>query len=280
VIEFGLASFFLNRIQQSPDAFMMACMVWIPVTVWIFLMLSWTLSGAIEASYGVFALIAGLLVGILVTRADNPQTSVALGFGAYGMVIAVPFMRYMLTRKLIRSIDLEQLERHYFSLGSMPGNIAAKYQVAKGAWELGYLGHAVKLGEEALTGASVDVFRREIAELEQWRRTVEPKHFREIECLTCRAKIQPGMGAFCPRCGAPYLLEVAQGGSLASDKRRVVGRMAGLVTAGVLALSLVPAVLTAGGLEQGVRIGLAVGLSLAAIGVGMKALLDWLRDRT
>lgn len=189
----------------------LGCTVWLPLMLWITALVHWMVAGEIEIISGFVGVGVGIGLGLITLQPPVPIAQPIAYITVYATIALFPFVRAGMTRRELKAIDLQALERAYAVLGERPRDVMARFRVAQAAWIMGMPGHALRLGEACLEEMPRNVFGDEHAIVRGWRRVaLPPDAFEPYTCLDCHAPVQPGR-THCARCGAPYLLERAQG---------------------------------------------------------------------
>jgi hypothetical protein len=223
--------------------FITGCLIWIPIAIWVLSLVQWMITGDIDVVSGIVGI--GIAIGLGFISLDASTKSYApLTFVAVlATIFMYPFVRSSLTRKELKSIDVEALERAYQALGLKPNNPVSKFAIARRVYALGMPGHAVKIAESALAYLPETHFLDEHRTLRNWKASVtNPAYFTPIACVECHTPNPPG-NIHCAACGAPFLLDRARGKFVSGPLgRRLLAAWIGMVAvlAGIPATSLLP----------------------------------------
>ncbi|HEY0868345.1 MAG TPA: zinc ribbon domain-containing protein [Fimbriimonas sp.] len=182
------------------------CLIWLPLMFWVLSLVQWMIMGEIDAATGVFAVLAGIGLGILAIAPPSPILAPISFLIVVVTMLLYPFLRHAMNRKELRSVDVDAMARVYESLGQRPTNPSARIRLAQYAWTLGMPGHALTIAEESLKQMPVQHFREEHRMVGQWKKhPLGPERYQPISCEKCNFYNPPGE-VYCGRCGAPFLL--------------------------------------------------------------------------
>lgn len=183
----------------------------IPVAIWIFTFISWSIMGDIEPIVGVLGTGAAFALLYALHAAPTPLFAVLGTVVLYGTVIAIPISRRHLSKRRFAEMDVEQIESAYRMLSVKPDNPAAKYRMAEGLYARGCLWQAVAIAEDALEQLPELGFEAERRAVGGWRRAAEARNqVSSLPCLQCGHVNQPE-SVYCGRCRSSYLVEHARG---------------------------------------------------------------------
>ncbi|MBX3096053.1 MAG: hypothetical protein KF812_04260 [Fimbriimonadaceae bacterium] len=200
-----------NKIASNTDSFFLGCLIWIPIGIWILLLIRQMVDQYLSFLVGFIAMAVLVGLGWTVANIWHPILAWVVFTVVTAPLILLPIIVLLLHQRDIHAVEVEALESGYAMLGLQPTNTIAKFKVAEGAWNCGYQGHAIALADLALTGQKRDLFRWEIAAVERWKdQDLSANKWAELRCLRCNTGVAPGP-AFCPSCGAPYLADHARG---------------------------------------------------------------------
>lgn len=202
----------LDRIASNPQAFASGCLIWIPVAIWIVSLVHWMIMGDIDVGSGILGVCIAFALGFLGLNPPNPDLAPVFFLAALGTVILAPITRASMNRSQLTALEVEAIGRAYELLATKPDNMGAKFRLARSLYNKGIRAHAIAIGEDALKIAPERMFPEEFRLLKQWKeREVGHKDTHErIRCFECGIPNFPGT-IFCSHCGAPYLLDYAQG---------------------------------------------------------------------
>jgi multisubunit Na+/H+ antiporter MnhG subunit len=229
----------MDRIVRTPEAFVSAILVWVPVAIWIISLVNWMITSEIDAISGIFGITLAVAVGFLAVNPPHPSLAPVFVLVAFVTVVVAPVTRAAMNRAALQSIEVEAIERAYEMLSTKPDNFGAKIRLARALWAKGIRSHAVAIADGALKNAPEQMFAEEHRMLRQWRAAEEgDPGVHRIRCVECGVPNTPG-GMFCTRCGAPFLLDYAQGKFV---KTGVIRRVTAGWIAAVAALVAIPTV--------------------------------------
>lgn len=226
-----------ERIYEHTGSFLAGWAAWLPLCIWIIALVNWMIIGEIDVLFGLAGIGAGLLLGFLAIIPPAPIYSYVALIIISGTVMTFPLARSALNRRQLKAVDLETLERAYHALTLRPDNTAAKFKIARLVYDMGYPGHAIRIAEGCMANAPQSFFMEEHRLLAHWRRLqLTSKAFEPLPCVECHLPNQPG-NIKCAACGAPFLLQRAQGKILPGSmgKRLLI---AWIVMVGALAGSI------------------------------------------
>jgi ribosomal protein L40E len=215
-------------------------------------MVHWMIQGDVDFGFGIVSIVVAGLLGAVMLNPPNgltwisPLIAVALAFSVFAFV---PLRQALEGRELV-AIELDQLDRAYKQLDERPGNLGARFKIAKLVHRRGFYGHAMAIAEDALKQMPEEFFQEEHKVVATWKRTeLEPGDLRGLGCVECGFSNPPGE-IYCKRCGSKYLLDQAKGKWIGRTLGRkilaswvaLMGVFVGIpITA--LALPLVPAII-------------------------------------
>lgn len=198
--------------QFSVEAIGTTCLVWIPVTIWVVMLVNWMIVGEIDSMMGLFGICFGLTLGLLSVSPPAPGLGPLFFAAAVVTLLATPIARMTIDRVALASIDVEAIERSYEMLRMRPDNYSAKLRLAKALYNKGLILHAVAIGEEALKVASDVAFSEEKYMLRRWKNQIPQavKPTKDIRCINCGTMNEPGL-ILCKKCGHAHLLSYTKG---------------------------------------------------------------------
>lgn len=228
-----------NRFLNEPFNMFSALIVWIPVCIWIVSLIHWMITAEIDTLSGLFGIVLACAVGFLAVNPPHPSLAPIFVLVAVLTVAIAPVARVAMNRAALQSIEVEAIERAYEMLSAKPDNFGAKIRLARALWAKGLSSFAVAIADGALQAAPIELFSEEHRMLSQWKasQAVNPGVTR-IRCVDCGIPNEPGL-MFCSRCGAPFLLDYAQGKFMKSG---VIKRVTAGWIAAVAALVAIPTV--------------------------------------
>jgi len=200
-----------DRLFTDPIAFATGCMVWLPLTIWILALVRWMISGEIDLVFGIVGIFMAVGLGYVSIVPPTPQFAYLTFPAVMATVIMFPFVRHSMQRRSLRAVDVEDLERAHDALRQRPDNWAARFRIAKLLFEMGYPGHALRIGENCLAQMPQAFFIEEHRMVQKWRWTKLADHaFHPIRCSECGHPNQPG-NVHCAACSEPFLLNRLKG---------------------------------------------------------------------
>lgn len=231
-----------NRFLNEPANLMSALLVWIPVGIWILSLAHWMITSEIDTISGMLGICLACAVGFLAVNPPHPALAPIFLLVAVVTVAVAPVARAAMNRAALQSIEVEAIERAYELLSTKPDNFGAKIRLARALWTKGIRSHAVAIADGALKSAPESLFNEELRQLAQWKQAqARDPGITRIRCVDCGIPNEPG-GMFCTRCGAPFLLDYAQGKWMKSG---VLKRVTAGWIAAVAALVAIPSVAVA-----------------------------------
>jgi len=235
--QFALFANMQDRIFRHPESFMSAFIVWVPVAIWIISLVNWMVTAEIDTVSGVLGIMLAVAVGFLAVNPPHPALAPVFVIIAIVTVAVAPVTRAAMNRAALQSIEVEAIERAYEMLSTKPDNFGAKIRLARALWGKGIRSHAVAIADGALKNAPEQMFAEEHRMLKQWKAAEDDSPgVQRIRCVDCGVPNLPG-GMFCSRCGAPFLLDYAQGKWVKSG---VIKRVTAGWIAAVAALVAIP----------------------------------------
>lgn len=233
----GFFATFADRVGRNPESFLSAFIVWVPVAIWIISLVNWMVTAEIDMVSGIMGIMLAIAVGFLAVNPPHPSLAPVFVVIAVVTIAVAPVTRAAMNRAALQSIEVEAIERAYEMLSTKPDNFGAKIRLARALWGKGIRSHAVAIADGALRNAPEQMFTDEHRMLKQWKSSEdESPGVQRIRCVDCGVPNSPG-GMFCSRCGAPFLLDYAQGKWVKSG---VIKRVTAGWIAAVVALVAIP----------------------------------------
>jgi hypothetical protein len=201
------------------------CFTWLAVAVMVVSLINWMIMGEIDVGSGVIGISAAMVLGFLSLNPPEPMLSPILMIAALATLVLAPLTRIMMNRSALSSLEVEAIGRAYEMLATKPDNFGAKIRLARSLYNKGIQAHAIAIAENALSTVPERLFPEEHRMLAQWRNQAhELESPVRIRCIECGVPNFPGT-VFCSSCGAPFLLDYAQGKWIKSStvKRVVAG---------------------------------------------------------
>lgn len=225
--------------SDSPGSIvaLLGCLAWIPIAIWVYSLISWSILGEIDALLGMLGSFMGLVVGVAIMLQPNEELTPYLVLTVFAMVLAFPAMRSYHHRRQLAQIDIDAMADAYEQLSLRPGNLGATMRIARVAQQRGWVGHAVAIAEPALAQFPKAIVADELRELNSWKYHVQPHHRQAMSCLECATPAPPGQ-LWCSKCGTAVLLAHARGAWLGTRSAR---RFMAAWLAGVASLIGIPA---------------------------------------
>lgn len=227
---------FREQLADSPFGFVAICCVFIPVTIWVFSFMSWTIMGDVEWEWGILGMLGGAGMGLATIYVPDPNYAPLLLLATVGMMVAFPLLRNHMIKRASTELDIERLERAYETARLNPKNESAKLRVAEVLYSRGYVPEACALYEAGLTGLPPHMFASEYQMLRQWQAQIGGRTASQVRCPHCRAFTAPNE-LFCGRCGASVYELYAKSSWLGPN---IAKRVIAAWVAGVLALIGIP----------------------------------------
>lgn len=227
---------------DSPGSIMslVGCMVWLPISVWVYSLISWSIMGEVDAVLGLLGAALGIVVGVAIMLQPNEQLTPFLLLAVFLMVAVFPALRSYHTKREFARMDIEAMENAYEQLSLRSGNLGATMRIARIAYRRGWVAHAVAAAEAALEPFPKSLVADDLREVRAWRNQLEPHHHHSLTCLECARPNPPGQ-LWCSSCRAPILLDHARGAWLGTAAAR---RLVGAWLAGVASLVGIPVAAT------------------------------------
>jgi hypothetical protein len=230
---------------------------WFPICVWVSCMIHWAIMGDLEWYLALPGTCLALVLGIVAIHPPVEILSPICCGAAYVTVLLYPAVQVLNQRRQQKEMDVDDMDEAYRILGQTPGNPLAKFKLAQSVYRLGYIGHAIALGDVALQGLPERVATEEYRMLKRWKRGDVPADtLRPIPCVECHTYCQPGW-THCRNCGAQFLLHRVRGKILPSS---VFRKLVSFWAAAILLLIGLP---IAASLQTGPAVTLVAALAVA-----------------
>lgn len=228
--------------SDSPGSIMalLGCLAWVPIAIWVYALVSWSIMGEIDALLGILGAFMGLVVGVAIMLQPNEDLTPYLVLTVFSMVALFPSLRSYHHRRELAQIDIDAMADAYEQLSLRPGNLGSTMRIARVAQQRGWVAHAVAIAEPALAQFPKAIVADELREVNAWRHQVQPHHQHNLTCLECAAPNPPGQ-LWCMKCGTAVLLGHARGAWLGT---RTARRLLAAWLAGVASLIGIPAAAT------------------------------------
>jgi hypothetical protein len=256
-----------DRIFLEPASFVLGCLIWIPLAIWIVSLMRWMVGGEVDLILGIFGIAMAVLLGYIAINPPAPQYSVFAFVAVAGTVVMFPFVRAAMNRRGLRALDVEDLERAYNAVRTRPDNVAAKFKIARMIYDMGYPGHALRIAENCIATMPQAFFLEEHRLVMRWRNTpTAPRAFDPLPCIECGQSNPPG-NVNCSACGAPFLLDRIRGKLLpASLGKRLMAAWIVMVAA----LAGLPLIASFGGLTAVLGIFLLLIISAVVLVIAFR----------
>lgn len=198
----------INDLMQSG---VLSCVAAIPIGIWVFSLISWSIMGDIDPLFGALGIGVAFALLYALHTSPTPLFAVLGTVALIGTVIIMPVMRRHLSKRRFAEMDVEQIESAYRMLSVKPNNPSAKYRMAEGLYARGYLWQAVAIAEDALEDLPDRGFEAERKAVGRWRHAAEATNqVSLLPCLQCGHANQPE-AVYCAKCRSSYLAEYARG---------------------------------------------------------------------
>jgi hypothetical protein len=200
----------LDTWLKNPLIPALGCLVWVAIAVWVVSLVHWIIQGEVEGWAGALFILVLLFVGTFTVRPTTPiMTPILFSVVVLGGIL-FPWIRGVVIRHQMQTIDHEQLVKAYERLALSPSDPWLRVRVAEVAWTCGLRGHAMRLLEKTLEPMSRQLQGESLTVLLQWQRQgVQAHEFSPLTCMSCKRRVDPGT-PFCHNCGHGYLQEHAQ----------------------------------------------------------------------
>ncbi len=223
---------------------------------------------------GICSLIMILFAMALAIKPPHPAVTGVIFVLALTLMAVFPYAEQKLEEFELRAIDAERLARSFSAVQARPDNFAAKFELARQLYDLGFHAQAIHLTSSTLDGLDTeqdqvrnqslrDVFHREQVLLRRWQG--QPMGAGALKCPSCGAFNRP-TDLFCSGCGQPHMLNIVRGQEV---KPRVWAKL--VLAWAALALFIPGSVAIGMNLDGVVRFA-TFAASLAAVGI----LIGWL----
>ncbi|MCW5943834.1 MAG: hypothetical protein KIS66_16500 [Fimbriimonadaceae bacterium] len=218
------------------------CLVWFPIAVWTLATVHWTVGGELDPVTGTAAILMGPFLGLMTITAEAPWLRLLLFFSIFATVILFPFVKNVLDKRAVVSLDRERLATAYDNAEKYPDNAIARLTIAQALIAHGHVAHSVAIAERVLEGVSRFHYSEEIRTLGVWRRMAKKSPpVTAIVCPKCGRANEPGE-LWCANCRArTYLSYVGGDPGRAAFARKLVA----LWVVGMAALVGIPSLATA-----------------------------------
>lgn len=188
----------------------LAFLVWVPVGIWIYAVISWMVMADMDTGTGIIAL--GAAIGLGISTSFAPDRSIAwIPFTVAVLTVALfPLVNESYRKYMLFKIDIEQIEDIYSRLRVNRDDVYGMIRLSEVLYGMGMQHQAITLLESALRERPKDLFPSETRTLDGWQRNLGKIPLRrETACLACGTGNSPAQ-FFCRKCGAEFLLEMAR----------------------------------------------------------------------
>jgi hypothetical protein len=200
-----------ERVLEQPGVLIASCLVWVPIMIWIWAMLSWTIQGDIDFTSGLAGSVLGIGIGLIAMITRDDRLPILILLAEVVTLIAFPIVRSVLNRHMLNAIEVEAIERTYDLLADKPGNPGLMFRLAKNLYARGMVSPAIAIAEDALQHMPKVSFEEEHGIVRGWTRRAKHEDLNKpMPCFDCGAENPPNL-IHCPKCGSPHLLEYARG---------------------------------------------------------------------
>jgi membrane protein implicated in regulation of membrane protease activity len=225
----------------SPQ-FLMGCLIWIPVGIWVVCLINWMIMGDVDPVTGILGVTLGLCLGSLALLNENRMLTPFIFAAVISIMILFPVVRGSYNRSELAKIDIETIERAYETLDEKPGHFSALFRMCGGLHARGLSANAEAIGRKAIEGLRKELVREEIRLINIWasaaRRQTLPAR---TLCPRC-GRVNQLEAIYCEGCSGPYLLWAAKNRWIHAG---LVKKVVSIWTAGVALLVGIPWFLTA-----------------------------------
>lgn len=202
-----LAQMNTEFIARNPLGFVGACLVWIPLAIWIIAVIQWMIAAEIDVITGFVSLGVAFCLGYFTSNPPQPWIGHLFFFTSIATVCAFPFVRAGFTKRHLNAIDVDLMKESYELLRMKKNHSGAMLKMARILADKGHFGQAIPVADQALQGLPAAHFHIEIAEVKGWRTLVNPATVYKLYCAKCDAP-SPAGTLFCPRCDHELLLDL------------------------------------------------------------------------
>ncbi len=199
-----------ERISSDPFSAYAACLVVIPVAIWVYSMIGWSITQDIDPWFGLPAAGVGIGLGIATISPPIPGFGPVFFLAIVAMMVAYPFVRKAARSHMVTQIQLHEMNRAYEALRQRPDHASAQLKLAETLYLRGYIHQALAVADAALKKLPQNYYAAEHKMVAEWRRHTNVAAPTEIRCLSCGTLNNPA-SPFCMRCREPYLLYHARG---------------------------------------------------------------------
>jgi len=202
---------FADRVAQSPLSFVTGCLIWIPIAIWTFALISWMVQGDLDFGFGTMGVLVGITIGVLAVLSPNRAIVPYVFVASMSVLVLFPVVKRLVHRHNLAQLDVEQVDRAHEALRQKPDNPSALLRLARVLYDRGLQGNAIGLAERALQSVPQGYFRDETRMLQQWKAYAQdPNALSPVACLAC-GTTNPADAYLCSHCQSQFLLEHARG---------------------------------------------------------------------
>lgn len=228
-----------DQIKANPAAFISGCVAFIPVSIWVISMINWMIMGEVDGIFGSLAICVALILGGFAASPPRPELAPIFLAALLVMICLWPVIRASADARIEHVSKLDEVDRAYERLSMGRRDPGAIFKLAAACYDLGMKGPAIAMAEEVLPQLDKKFFGEQHAMYESWRRE-RPVHgmFNPTVCPDCGEENGPGL-PFCPRCGEPQYLTIAENGWRPNS---LTARVIGAWVSGISVLVLIPVI--------------------------------------
>ncbi|GEM_PF-849239 len=202
-----------KRVQvesHAMESLFVSLMASLLAAVWIFVLISWAITGEVSAGEAIVGSTVALLLAVATARQAFPHAGTLALLTLGGGAIGLPILRAYLNRAAHARMDAELVERACLAYEADPNNYGALINLAEVCYKNGLLEPAVYFLERAIQQAPV-MASHEKRRLRFWQDELatHPK-WGYMPCMHCGARLPVGT-IRCPRCGRLVLPMLVQG---------------------------------------------------------------------
>ena len=190
--------------------FVLTFLVWVPVGIWIYTVLSWMIMNDIDTGPGILGIGAALGLGMATSFAPN-RDIIWLPFTLSVLTILIyPLVNDSWRKYQLHLIEVDQIDSVYERLRFNRGDVYGRIRLSEKLYEQGIRHPAIALLDGALKGQPKDLFQNELNHLANWKRDLNGIPVRtEALCFRCGHLNKLG-DCFCTQCGAEFLLDLVR----------------------------------------------------------------------
>jgi len=209
----------LAETTRNPMAFF-GCFMIFPLSWWVLVLVRWMISGEIDVIIGSMGCMVAVIAVFIASSTQIPWIPPLVFVSMVGMGIMFPTIRRKITNMELRAIDVDRLLGYLNSVSQRPDLIPARMEAARLLWDLGFHQQCVEIARP-VTAITNDAFVADQREFAIWQAKLAVHPSRELHCLNCGAKTDPG-NVHCPRCFEVYLVRYLKGGVDATQAGKLI----------------------------------------------------------